>query len=66
MGRNKILKDKLLSIKIPTDVHNDLKKIADEIGGLSISSMLRMLIYSRINKVKKSGNPKDFLDGDKK
>lgn len=66
MGRNKILKDKLLSIKIPTDVHNDLKKIADEIGGLSISSMLRMLIYSRINKVKKSGNPKDFLDDGKK
>jgi len=66
LNRKKSLKDKLLSVKIPTEVHADLQKIAEDLGGLSISSMVRMLLYSRIDKVKKSGNPKTFLDIDKK
>lgn len=54
-------KDKNMNVKLPEDDYHMLQQIADKIGGMTLSSMIRMLIYERLNKVKKSGDPGDFL-----
>lgn len=62
----KKLKDKNMNIKLPHDDYSDLQNIADSIGGMSLSSMIRTLVYAQLNKVRRSGNPADFLDVIKK
>lgn len=59
-------KDKTLCLKVPSDFHEELKMISERLGGMSVSSMIRVLLYSRVEKVKKTGDPKVFLDMDKK
>lgn len=62
----KKIKNKMMNVKLPSDDYLELQLIADELGGLSLSAMIRFLIYSRLEKVRKTGNRKAFLDFDKK
>lgn len=64
---NKKIKNKMMNIKIPEDDYRELQQIADDLGGMSLSAMIRVLIYSRLDIVRKKGNTKLFLDiNDKK
>lgn len=63
MPRNKELKvkNKNLNVKFPDDDYRELQQIADEIGGMTLSSMIRMLIYTQLNKVRETGEPRNFV-----
>jgi hypothetical protein len=58
----KKVKNKNLNVKFPEEDINNLQDIADKLGGMTLSGMIRMLVYSRLDKVKKSGDPRDFVD----
>lgn len=58
----KKLKNMNMNVKFPEDDYHMLQQIADELGGMTLSSMIRMLIYAQLEKTKKSGDPKTFLD----
>jgi hypothetical protein len=60
------IKNKMMNVKLPEEDYRELQQIADDLGGMSLSAMVRVLIYSRLEKVRKSGNAKYFLDIDKK
>lgn len=60
----KKIKDRNLNVKLPTEDYEFLQKIAEEIGGMTLSTMIRIKIYSGLDKVKKTGNSRDFLDLD--
>lgn len=66
MGRtpksNENQKDKNMNVKFPAETYNELQQVAKDLGGMSLSAMVRMLILSRLQKVKSTKNPKDFLD----
>lgn len=51
-----------MNVKFPEDDYHMLQQIADELGGMTLSSMIRMLVYAQLEKVKISGDPKSFLD----
>lgn len=55
------VKDKSLNVKFPDDDYRELQQIADDIGGITLSSLIRMLIYTQLNKVRETGNSNDFV-----
>lgn len=57
----KVMKNKVMNVKVPKDDYIELQKIADKIG-ITLSAMIRILISSQLEKVRKSGNPKAFLN----
>lgn len=59
---SKKVKDANLNVKLPEDDYREIQEIADSLGGLTISSMIRTLIYAQLDKVRKSGDPRLFLD----
>lgn len=63
MGRAKVdkKKNKNMNVKFFEDDYKELVEIAEEIGGMSLSAMIRQLVYSRLNKVRKTGKPDDFF-----
>lgn len=63
MPRNKDIKVKNtnLNVKFPEQDYKELQVIADKIGGITLSSMIRIVIYSQLEKVKKSGDGRMFL-----
>ncbi|NFL43533.1 hypothetical protein FDB61_17860 [Clostridium botulinum] len=63
MPRNKDIKIKNtnLNVKFSEDDYKELQKIADDIGGITLSSMIRILIYSQLDKVKKAEDPRVFM-----
>ena len=63
MPRNKDIKVKNtnLNVKFPEQDYMELQVIADKIGGITLSSMVRIIIYSQLEKVKKSGDERSFL-----
>ena len=63
---NRKLKDKMLNVKLPSEDYLELKRIANDLGHLSLSGMIRIIIYSGLDRVKKTGNSKAFLDIGKK
>lgn len=60
------IKNMNMNVKFPEEDYRDLQKIADDLGGMSLSSMIRTLIYMQLEKTRKSGNPMTFLDIKKK
>lgn len=60
-SKNKVMKNKVMNVKVPKDDYLELQQIADEIG-ITLSAMIRVLISSQLEKVRKSGNPKAFLN----
>lgn len=51
-----------MNVKFPEDDYRELQQIADSLGGMTLSSMIRMLIYSRLDEVRRTGDPKTFID----
>lgn len=64
--QEKKLKNRNMNVKFTDQDYEELQKIADAIGGMTLSSMIRMLVYSRLERVRKTGDPKQFVDFDKK
>lgn len=58
----KKIKDKNMNVKFPEDDYRELQEIADKIGGSSLSGIIRILVYTQLDKVRKTGDPKSFLD----
>ena len=58
---NKKIKNKNLNVKVPEIEYTELQKISNQLG-MSLSSMVRMLIYPQLKKTKESGDPKTFLE----
>lgn len=56
------IKSKMMNVKFPEDDYLELQRIADALGGMSLSAMIRVLVYSRLEKVRKTGDHKAFLD----
>ncbi len=59
---NKKIKNKMMNVKLPEDDYLELQQIADDLGGITLSAMMRVLIYSRLENVRKKGNSIYFLD----
>jgi len=56
-------KDSMMNVKFPEEDYIELQKIAKgQTGGMSLSSMMRALVYAQLEKVRKSGDPREFLD----
>lgn len=55
-------KDMNLNVRLPKEDYEKLKQIADDLGGISLSSMMRMLIYAKIEEVEYTGDSKVFLN----
>lgn len=60
--KTKKKKDANLNVKFPTDDYEELQEVAEQIGGMSLSQMIRTVVYERLDRVRKSANPRDFLD----
>lgn len=58
----KRLKNMNMNVKFPEKDYRELQRIADALGGMSLSSMIRMLVYAKLNEVRRSGDPKAFID----
>ncbi len=57
-------KNRNMNIKLPEDDYRQLQNIAEQLGGMTLSSMIRMLIYNKLDKVKETGDPRVFIDLD--
>lgn len=51
-----------MNVKFPNNDYRELQKIADDLGGMSLSSMIRMLVYIQLKRTRKTGDPRTFLD----
>lgn len=58
---HKKIKNMNMNVKFPEDDYRELQKIAEDLGGMPLSSMIRMLIYAQLQKVRETGDPKSFL-----
>jgi len=58
---NKKIKSRNLNVKIPDLEYTELQQISNQLG-MSLSSMVRMLLYSQLKKTKESGDSKTFLE----
>lgn len=57
----KKIKNKNMNVKFPESDYMKLQEIAEDIGGMTLSAMVRMLIYAQLEEVEKTGNPRAFL-----
>lgn len=55
---------KNMNVKFTEEDYAKLKEIADDLGGMSLSSLIRMLVCGRIKKVNETENAADFLPKD--
>lgn len=53
---------KNMNVKFSLEEYEDLQKVADDLGGMPLSSMVRIVLLERLKKVKKTGNPKVFIE----
>lgn len=53
---------KVLNVKFPEDEYETLKKIAKELGDVTLSNMIRILIRNQIKKYEKTGDANSFLN----
>lgn len=51
-----------MNVKFPEEDYRELQEIAEQLGGMTLSSMIRMLVYNQLKKVRKTGDPKSFLN----
>lgn len=61
-NKDKKLKTMNMNVKFPENDYRKLQKIADDLGGMTLSSLVRMLIYAKLEEVEKTGDPKSFLE----
>lgn len=55
-------KDVNMNIKFPAKEYEELKDVADKLG-MTMSSLVRSIIFQKLDKVRSSGNPQDFFKG---
>lgn len=55
------VKNRMLNTKIPAEKYVELQEIAENLG-MSLSAMVRHVIYTKLEKVHKTGSPKSFID----
>lgn len=53
---------KNMNVRFPENDYIELQQIAENLGGMSLSSMIRVLVYSQLEAVRVSGNSRDFLN----
>lgn len=58
---NKKIKNMNMNVKFPEKEYRELQQIADDLGGMSLSSMIRTLVYKQLEKTRKSKDPNTFL-----
>lgn len=63
---DKKIKNMNMNVKLPEEDYRELQQIADQLGGMTLSSMIRMLIYAQLERTRKSGDPTTFLELRKK
>lgn len=59
---NKKHKNKNMNVKFPEEDYKKLQRIADDLGGMTLSSMIRIVIYERLKIYDKTRDPKSFLN----
>ena len=58
-------KTKLLNVKFSEEDYAKLKQIAQELGDVPLSSMIRILVNNQFKKYDKTGDPNSFLKQDR-
>lgn len=53
---------KNLNCQVNEEDYEELKQIAKQLGGMSLSALMRMLISSKLAKYRETKDPKVFLD----
>lgn len=51
-----------LNFKIPNDTYKELQLVGDGLGGMTVSTLVRMLVYACLDRAKKAKNPLAFID----
>jgi len=59
---DKIKRTKNMNVKWTDEEYDMLQKIAKDLGGMTLSSLVRIVLLERLEKVKKTGNPRDFIE----
>ena len=57
-----LTKKKIMNIRLLESDYKELQQIAKELGGMSLSSMIRTLIFVQLDQVRASGDSKSFLN----
>jgi len=60
--KKKKVKNMNMNVKFPEEDYRELQRIADLLGGMSLSSMIRILIYSKLEEFRKTNDPKTFIN----
>lgn len=58
---DKKIKNRNMNVKFPEEDYIKLQEIADAIGGMTLSGMIRTLIYTQLEEVERTGDPRAFL-----
>lgn len=56
------LKSRNMNVKFTEEDYDFLQSIADDLGGMSLSNMIRTLVHSQIEEVKRTKDPRSFLN----
>lgn len=51
-----------MNVKFTDEEYEKLQEIANALGGMPLSSLVRIVLLDRLEKVKKTGNPKTFIE----
>lgn len=62
LRKQKKIKDCQVGFKMTADDAEELKLIAERLGGMAVASMLRIAICNKIDEVKRTGDPKKFIE----
>lgn len=50
-----------MNIKMPEEDYRKLQDIASMLGGMTLSSMIRMVLYAKLDEFDKTGDPSIFV-----
>lgn len=64
MGRSSrpTSRTKNMNVKFTETEYKEIQDVVDSLGGMPMSSAVRMILLDRLKKVKETGNPKAFIE----
>lgn len=53
---------KNINTQFPVEVYEVVQQVAEELGGMSLSALIRLMVTSKVKKYKETGDPGVFID----
>lgn len=51
-----------MNVKFPEADYRELQEIADKLGGMPLSSMIRTIVYDRLEEVRRTGDHRQIFN----